>query len=95
MSRLFESFEFLDRRWDARVLEGMSLRSVFLCLLLYVVILCMDTAVTAYDYFHLHRVSWPIVFNIAVFGPIAYRFARIIYRSLGSPEKSSSSQTTT
>jgi hypothetical protein len=83
MSRLFESFESLGRRWDARVLEGMSLRSVFLWLLVSVVLLCMDTAVTIYDVFHLHRVSWLIVSNLALFGVLAFRFARIIYRSLG------------
>jgi hypothetical protein len=33
MSRLFESFEFLDRGWDVRVLESQSLRSIFLWLL--------------------------------------------------------------
>ena len=95
MSRLFESFEFLGRTWDTRVLEGMSLRSVFFWLLVSLWLLGADIALTAYDFFHLHRASWPIVLNIAVFGLIAFRFARIIYRSLAPTEKSSSSETTT
>ena len=27
MSRLFESFEFLNRSWDTRILDGLSLRT--------------------------------------------------------------------
>lgn len=94
MSRLFESFEFLGRRWDARVLEAMSLRSVFIWLVPTLLLLGVEVALTTYDYFHLHRVSWPIVLNMVVFGLIAYRYTRIIYRSLGHPEKSSSHETT-
>jgi hypothetical protein len=95
MSRLFESFEFLDRRWESRVRESMSRRSIFSWLLLSVLLLGVEAALTAYDLFHLHRVSWPIVMNMAVFGLIAIRYARIIYRSLSQTEKSSSSKTTT
>jgi hypothetical protein len=95
MSRLFESFEFLDRRWEARVLEGMSLRSVFVWLLASLLLLGVDFALTTYDFFHLHRVNWPLASNLAIFGLSAFRFARIIYRSLAPTEKSSSSETTT
>jgi hypothetical protein len=95
MSRLFESFEFLGRTWETRVLEGMSLRSVFVWLLVSLWLLGADVALTAYDFFHLHRVAWPIVLNMAFFGVIAFRLSRIIYRSLAPTEKSSSSETTT
>ncbi len=83
MSRLLESFEFLDRGWDVRVLEGQSLRSVFLWLLPLMFLLGVDTAFMAYQIFHLHRLNWSIVFNLLVFGLIACRYARIIYRRLG------------
>jgi hypothetical protein len=83
MSRLFESFEFLDRGWDIRVLESQSLRSVFLWLLPLIFVLGADTAVTTYQIFHLHRLNWSIVFNLPVLGLIAFRYARIIYRRLG------------
>jgi hypothetical protein len=56
MSRLFESFEFLDRGWDVRVLESQSLRSIFLWLLPLVFVLGADTALMAYQIFHLHTV---------------------------------------
>jgi hypothetical protein len=95
MSRLFESFEFLDRRWESRIRENMSLRSIFIGLLVSVLLLGAEIVLIAYEVFHLHRVSWPIVMNIAVFGLIAFRYARIIYRSLGHTEKASSSESTT
>ena len=95
MSRLFESFELLGRGWEARIRESMSLRSIFIWLLVSLLLLGAEIALTAYDLFQFHRVSWPIVMNMAVFGLIAFRYARIIYRSLGRPEKTSSSETTT
>jgi len=95
MSRLFESFEFLDRGAESRIRESMSLRSIFFSLLASLLILGVEAALTTYEFFHLHRVSWPIVLNMAFFGLFAFRFARIIYRSLGHTEKSSSSATTT
>jgi hypothetical protein len=82
MSRLFESFEFLDRGWDIRVLENQPLRSVFLWLLLLLFLLGADTVVEAYVIFHLHRFNWPIVFNLPVVGFLGFRYARIIYRRL-------------
>ncbi|MFZ0137167.1 MAG: hypothetical protein WAK89_08920 [Candidatus Sulfotelmatobacter sp.] len=82
MSRLFESFEFLDRGWDIRALENQSLRSVFLWLLPLLFVLGADCVVEAYVIFHLHRVNWPIVFNLPVVGLLAFRYARIIYPRL-------------
>jgi len=82
MSRLFESFEFLDRGSDIRALENQSLRSVFLWLLLLLFPLGADTVIEVYVIFHFHRLNWPIVFNLPAVGLLAFRYARIIYRRL-------------
>jgi hypothetical protein len=82
MSRLFESFEFLDRGWDVRALENQSLRSVFLWLLLMLFLLGGEALMTAYQVFRLHRFNWSIVPNVLVLSLIAFRYARIIYRRL-------------
>jgi hypothetical protein len=72
MSRLFESFEFLDRGWDIRALENQSLRSVFLWLLPLLLLLGADIVIEAYVNFRLHRFNWPIVFNLAVVGCLLF-----------------------
>ena len=82
MSRLFESFEFLDRGWDVRVLETSSLRSVFLWLLPILFLLGIDTAIGAYQFFWLRHSSWSIVFDLSFYGFIVFRLARMIYRRL-------------
>jgi len=83
MSRLFESFEFLDRGWDVRVLETQSLRSMFLWLLPLVFVLGADTAVMTYQIFHLHHLDWSMVVNLPVVILAAFRYSRLIYRRLG------------
>jgi hypothetical protein len=83
MSRLFESFEFLDRGWDVRVLESQPLRSIFLWLLPVVFSLGAITALMAYSIFRLHRFNWLMVLNLAVLAVPAVRYARLIYRRLG------------
>lgn len=83
MSRLFESFEFLDRGWDVRALETQSLRSMFLWLLPLVSVLGVDTAFMTYQIFHLHRLDWSMVFNLPVLTLAAFRYSRLIYRRLG------------
>ena len=55
MSRLFESFDFLHRGWDVRLLEAQSLRSVFVALLLHLFMLGVLIGITIYTIFHLHR----------------------------------------
>jgi hypothetical protein len=82
MSRLFESFEFLDRGWDIRVLENQSLRSVFLWLLPLVFLLGADTAIESYLIVHLRRFNGEMAFNLPVVGFLAFRYARMIYRRL-------------
>jgi hypothetical protein len=66
MSRLFESFDLLDRGWDVRVLENQSLRSVFLGLLGMLFALGLSTAMLTYDLFHRHHVAWSIMCNVPV-----------------------------
>ena len=83
MSRLFESFEYLDRGWDVRALENCSLRRLFVLLLLFVVVLGMDVSITVYQAFLFHRFNWPEVLNIAVSAILAFRYSRLVYRRLG------------
>jgi hypothetical protein len=82
MSRLFESFEFLDRGWDVRVLESQSLRSVFIWLLVLVFLLGADAAFIAYQIVRHHRFDGSIILNLLTLGFIAYRYTRIIIRRL-------------
>jgi hypothetical protein len=83
MSRLFESFEFIDRGWDVRVLENKSLRSVFIWLLLDLFMLGMLAFMMIYDVFRLHRFSWTNAMLLLVFILPVFRFSRLIYRRLG------------
>jgi uncharacterized membrane protein YsdA (DUF1294 family) len=83
MGGMFESFGFLDRGWDVRVLESQSLRSVFLCLLALVFVFGGDTALMAYQVFHLHRFDWSFVFILPVLTLLAFRYGRLIYRRPG------------
>jgi len=81
---MFESFEFLNRGWDIRILEGQSLRSVFLWLLPVIFLLGGETFVAIYQIFRLHRIDWAIVMSMLVLGLSAFRYTRLIYRRLGN-----------
>jgi hypothetical protein len=84
MSRPLESFEFLNRGGDERLLEGQSLRSVFIVLLVNLFMLGMLTSMMLYDVFHLHRFSWTnagLILGLAI--PV-FRLSRLVYRRLGS-----------
>jgi hypothetical protein len=82
MSRLFESFEYLDRGWDVRVLENSSLRRLFVWLLLFVFLLGMDVFAIAYQVLRLRHLNWSIVLNLLTLGVLAFRYSRAIYRRL-------------
>jgi len=82
MSRLFESFEYLDRGWDVRVLENCSLRSVFVWLLMLTFLLGMDVAITVYVAFRYHRFNLGEALNMLAVGILAIRYSRLIYRRL-------------
>lgn len=83
MSRPFQSFEFLNRGWDIRLLESQSLRSVFVMLLFDLFMLGMVTSMMIYDVFRLHRFNWSIAILLLVFILPALRYSRLIYRRLG------------
>ena len=83
MSRLFESFEFLDRGWDVRALENQCLRSMFVWLLPLMFVLGADAAILAYQILHLHRFSWTLALNVPTLAVLACRYGRLIYRRLG------------
>ena len=83
MSRPFESFEFLNRGWDVRVLEQQSLRSLFVTVLAYSFMLGMITSISIYEILHLHRINWTFAFLLPVYVFPAVRYSRLIYRRLG------------
>ena len=83
MSRPLESFEFLNRGWDIRILETQSLRSVFVMLLLALFMLGMLTSMVVYEAVRLHRFDWSIAFLFPVFLLSVFRYAPLIYRRLG------------
>ena len=83
MSRPLESFEFLNRGWDIRILETQSLRSVFVMLLLALFMLGMLTSMTIYEAVRLHRFNWSTAFLFPIFILSVFRYAPLIYRRLG------------
>jgi hypothetical protein len=83
MSRPLESFEFLNRGWDIRILETQSLRSVFVVLLLDLFMLGMLTSIVIYEAVRLHRFNWSTAFLFPVFLLAVFRYAPLVYRRLG------------
>lgn len=83
MSRLFTSFEFLNRGWDIRLLESQSLRSLFIVLLADMFMLGMITFMVIYDGFRLHRFDWSNAILFLLFILPAVRYSLLIYRRLG------------
>jgi hypothetical protein len=83
MSRPLESFEYLNRGWDIRILETQSLRSVFVVLLLDLFMLGMLTSMTVYEAVRLHRFNWSTAFLFPVFILAVFRYAPLVYRRLG------------
>jgi hypothetical protein len=83
MSRPLESFEFLNRGWDIRILETQSLRSVFVVLLLDLFMLGMLTSMTIYEGVRLHRFNWSTAFLFPIFILAVFRYAPLVYRRLG------------
>jgi hypothetical protein len=82
MSRPLESFEWLNRGGDERLLEAQSLRSVFIVLLLDLFMLGMLTSMMLYDVLHLHRFSWTNAGLLLVFVIPVFRLSRLVYRRL-------------
>ena len=82
MSRPFESFEFLNRGWDVRVLEKQSLRSLFVVVLVYSFMLGIVTTITMYEVIRLRRFNWATAVLFPVYLLLALRYSRLIYRRL-------------
>jgi hypothetical protein len=82
MSRLFESFDFQNRSWDVRVLESLSLRSVFVCAVASLFLLGFVVAVVTYEIVRLHRFEWSNFIILPIVGLTTFRCARLVYRRL-------------
>ena len=82
MSRLFESFEYLDRGWDVRVLESCSLRRLFVMLFVLTFLLGGNFALTLYAAFRLHHFNLYEGIYMLFWGILAFRYSRVIYRRL-------------
>jgi len=82
MGRPLESFEFLNRGWDVRLLEGLSLRRVFVMFGLDVFMLGVVTAIVIFDAVRLHRFDWSMAGLFLLFILSVFRFGRLIYRHL-------------
>ncbi len=83
MSRPFESFEFLNRSWDVRVLENQSLRSLFVWVLVYSFFLGMLITITMYELVRLHHFNWSNAILFLTYILLGFRYSRLIYRRLG------------
>jgi hypothetical protein len=83
MSRPLESFEFLNRGWDIRILETQSLRSLFVWSLVDLFMLGMLTSMTLYEAVRLHRFNWSTAFLFPVFILSVFRYVPLVYRRLG------------
>jgi hypothetical protein len=83
MSRPLESFEFLNRGWDIRILETHSLRSVFVRAWLDWFMLGMLTSMTSPEAVHLHRFNGSTAFLFPVFILAVFRYAAVVYCRLG------------
>ena len=82
MSPLLESFEFLNRGWDIRFLEGHSLRCAFVWLLLDVFMLGAVSFMFVYEILRQHRFDWTAALLIVLFGLTVVRISPLIYRRL-------------
>jgi hypothetical protein len=82
MSRLFESFEYLDRGWDVRALEGQSLRRVFLWLLVFAMLMGADLAIVCFTAVRFGQLNWVEILNIVTIGLLGFRYGRAFYRRL-------------
>jgi hypothetical protein len=83
MSLPFESFDFLNRGWNVRLLEGLSLRKVFAFLLLDVFILGALTFMIIYEGFR-HRFNWASAMIFLTLALSVVRYSRVVWRRLDS-----------
>ena len=83
MSRPLESFEYLNRGWDVRLLESSSLRSLFVLVLVDLFMLGMLTFMMIYEIVRRHPFEWSIAIISLTLLLSAIRYVPLIYRRLG------------
>ncbi len=84
MSRLFESFNFMNSGWAIRLLESQSLRSIFLMLMIDVFMLGMVCTILLYDGVRFHRFDLSNAMFLVLFVLPVFRYSSVVYRRLGS-----------
>jgi len=77
MSEMFRTF-------SDRVLEGQSLRSLFLWLLAIVFALGISVGTILYEALRQHRFNWSFLLSALMSGVVAFVYARILYSRLSS-----------
>jgi hypothetical protein len=82
MSRPFESFDFLNRGWDVRLLEGISARKVFVFLLLDAFMLGAWSIMIIYEGFRFHRFDWLNAVLLLTFIFPVVRYSTLVYQRL-------------
>lgn len=80
---LFDSFTFLNRSQDERVLENQSARSVFVGLLILLFLFGANAGLAMYRLIRLHRFDWSEALVLTALGILVFPSARVIYRQLG------------
>ena len=78
-----DMFDSINQGWDVRILENQSPRTIFLGSIMASFLVGGEAVSIAYGIFE-HRIPWPIVINLALFATLGFRYARIIYRRLGT-----------
>jgi H+/Cl- antiporter ClcA len=81
---LFESLSALNRSWDDRVLEHLSVRKVFLSVVVSLFMLGACISIVVYQAFRTHRFDLADLPILALLGIFCFRYARLVYRRLGA-----------
>ena len=79
---MFESLEQSGRTWDERLMEGQSMRRVFLLLIVLAFALGARICVTLYKVVHLHRFDWEGELSFFVLALLFLRVGLAFYRRL-------------
>ena len=82
MNRPFDSFEYLQRGPDVRLLETQSIRSIFVWLLVDLFMLGALSFMMIYRIFCLHHFDWTNAMLLLVIGLPVIRYSRVVYRKL-------------
>ena len=82
MSRLYEPFDFLNRGWIARALEGQSPRRMFVFLLIDTFMLGAFTVMVISDAVHMHRFEWHLGMMLVVLLLPVVRAVQVVWHRL-------------